>query len=55
MQNIGQILAQKNLSIQTLNKQITDQYIATYTSQQRYELSQEIISLLNQEDIILKN
>ncbi|MCP1253644.1 MULTISPECIES: TolC family protein [Elizabethkingia] len=52
--NIGQILAQKNLSIQTLNKQITDQYIATYSSQQRYELSQEIISLLNQEDIILK-
>jgi hypothetical protein len=32
--NIGQILVQKNLSIQTLNKQITDQYIATYSSQQ---------------------
>ncbi|WPO89260.1 TolC family protein [Chryseobacterium sp. HR92] len=52
--NIAQILAQKNISIQTLNKQITDQYIATYTSQQRYELSKEIISLLNQEDVILK-
>ncbi|WP_300686004.1 TolC family protein [Chryseobacterium sp.] len=51
---IAQILAQKNLSIQTLNKQITDQYIATYTSQQRYELSKEIISLLNQEDVVLK-
>nr|WP_315028467.1 TolC family protein [uncultured Chryseobacterium sp.] len=52
--SIAQILAQKNLSIQTLNKQITDQYIATYTSQQRYELSREIIHLLNQEDVILK-
>lgn len=52
--SIAQILAQKNLSIQTLNKQITDQYIATYTSQQRYELSKEIISLLNQEDVVLK-
>ncbi|WP_426479319.1 TolC family protein [Chryseobacterium sp. CBSDS_008] len=51
---IAQILAQKNLSIQTLNKQITDQYIATYTSQQKYELSREIIGLLNQEDMILK-
>lgn len=52
--NIAQILAQKNISIQTLNKQITDQYIATYTSQQRYELSKEIINLLNHEDLLLK-
>ena len=52
--SIAQILAQKNLNIQTLNKQITDQYIATYASQQRYELSKEIIGLLHQEDIILK-
>ncbi|MBV8327752.1 TolC family protein [Chryseobacterium sp.] len=52
--SIAQILAQKNLNIQTLNKQITDQYIATYASQQRYELSREIIGLLNQEDVILK-
>ncbi|WP_412850883.1 TolC family protein [Chryseobacterium sp. PMSZPI] len=52
--SIAQILAQKNLNTQTLNKQITDQYIATYTSQQRYELSKEIINLLNQEDLVLK-
>lgn len=52
--SIAQLLAQKNISIQTLKKQITDQYIATYTSQQHYKLNQEIINLLNQEDLILK-
>ncbi|WP_175620493.1 TolC family protein [Chryseobacterium schmidteae] len=52
--SIAQVLAQKNISLQTLNKQITDQYIATYASQQQYNLSQEIIHLLNQEDIVLK-
>lgn len=52
--SIAQIVSQKNISIQTLNKQITDQYIATYTSQQQYYLSKEIIDLLNQEDIVLK-
>jgi len=52
--SVAQVLAQKNISIQTLNKQITDQYIATYASQQRYNLSEEIIHLLNQEDIVLK-
>lgn len=52
--SIAQVLAQKNISIQTLNKQITDQYIATYASQQQYDLSKEIIHLLNQEDLVLK-
>lgn len=52
--SIVQVLAQKNISIQTLNKQITDQYIATYASQQQYNVSKEIIHLLNQEDIVLK-
>lgn len=52
--SIAQILAQKNISIQTLNKQITDQYIATYASQQQYNLNKEIIHLLDQEDIVLK-
>ncbi|WP_294332964.1 TolC family protein [Chryseobacterium sp. sg2396] len=52
--NIAQVLAQKNISLQTLNKQITDQYIATYASQQQYNLSKEIIHLLNQEDVVLK-
>ncbi|MCS3531258.1 TolC family protein [Chryseobacterium sp. JUb7] len=52
--SIAQVLAQKNISLQTLNKQIADQYIATYASQQQYNLSKEIIHLLNQEDIVLK-
>lgn len=52
--SIAQVLAQKNISLQMLKKQITDQYIATYASQQQYNLSQEIIHLLNQEDIVLK-
>lgn len=52
--SIAQVVAQKNISIQTLDQQITDQYIATYTSQQQYRLSMEIIHLLNQEDIVLK-
>lgn len=52
--SVAQVLAQKNISIQTLNKQITDQYIVTYTSQQQFRLSMEIIHLLNQEDIVLK-
>lgn len=51
---IAQVLAQKNITTQTLNKQITDQYIATYTNQQQYELSKEIIHLLNEEDVVLK-
>ncbi len=52
--SIAQVLAQKNISLQTLKKQITDQYIATYRSQLQYNLSKEIIHLLNQEDIVLK-
>lgn len=52
--SIAQVLAQKGITLQTLNKQITDQYIATYTSQLQYKLSEEIIDLLNKEDIILK-
>lgn len=52
--SIAQVLAQKNISVQTFNKQITDQYIATYASQQRYNVSKEIIHLLNQEDMVLK-
>jgi len=52
--SIAQVLAQKNINLQTLSKQITDQYIVTYASQQQYNLSKEIIHLLNQEDIVLK-
>ncbi|MFT3903873.1 MAG: TolC family protein [Niabella sp.] len=51
---VAQVLAQKDITIQTLSKQIADQYIATYTSQQHYKLSKEIIALLDQEDEVLK-
>ncbi|HRP33719.1 MAG TPA: TolC family protein [Agriterribacter sp.] len=52
--SIVQVQAQKDISIKTLDKQITDQYIATYTNQQQYKLSEEIITLLNKEDEVLK-
>lgn len=52
--NIAQVLAQKNLSLQSLRKQISDQYITTYSSQLQYQLSKEIIDLLHQEDVVLK-
>lgn len=52
--SIAQALAQKNISIQTLKKQISDQYIATYSSQQQMKLSKDILHILNQEDIVLK-
>ncbi|WP_179473816.1 TolC family protein [Chryseobacterium sp. H1D6B] len=52
--SIAQILAQKNINIQTLDKQITDQYITAYASQQQYNVGKEIIHLLEQEDIALK-
>lgn len=51
---IGQIVAQKNISVITLKKQITDQYIATYSAQQQLIISQEIIHLLEQQEIVLK-
>lgn len=51
---IAQLLAQAGITKQTLNKQVTDQYIATYASQQQLEVAKEIIHLLQQEDIVLK-
>lgn len=51
---IAQLMTQKNISSETLLKQITDQYIVTYASQQYYHLSQEINHLLTQEDLALK-
>ncbi len=51
---ISQLLAQAAISRQTLKKGITDQFIATYASQQQLELAREIIHLLQQEDIVLK-
>ncbi|WP_159728607.1 TolC family protein [Sphingobacterium sp. 18053] len=52
--SIAQVLTQKDLAIQTLNRQITDQYIATYTSQKQMDLSAEIIALLSKEDLVLQ-
>ena len=52
--SIAQVIAQKDIAAQTLNRQITDQYIATYSSQKHMELSTEIIALLAKEDIILR-
>lgn len=52
--SIAQIATQKDIAVQTLNRQITDQYIATYTSQKHMDLSTEIIALLAKEDLILR-
>lgn len=52
--SIAQVLAQKDIAIKTLDKQIADQYIATYTNQRQFKLSEEIITLLNKEDGVLK-
>lgn len=51
---IDQITAQKNISVLSLKRQITDQYIATYASEQKLKLTAEILSLLNEEDLVLK-
>ncbi|WP_333863848.1 TolC family protein [Sphingobacterium sp.] len=52
--SIAQVATQKEIAVQTLNRQITDQYIATYTSQKHMDLSSEIIALLAKEDLILR-
>ncbi len=51
---IAQILAQKNISQQALKKQITDQYITTYSSQKQLAITKEVLHLLEQEDLVLK-
>lgn len=52
--SIAQVIAQANISKVTLKKQITDLYIATYASQQQYNIAGEITQLLSQEDMVLK-
>src|SRR5690606_6639427 len=52
--SIAQVATQKDIAVQTLNRQITDQYITTYTSQKHMNLSAEIIALLAKEDLILR-
>lgn len=49
-----QLLTQQSLARQTLNKAVTEQYIATYSSEQLYKNANEINTLLQQEDLVLK-
>lgn len=49
-----QVLAQKSITKIALINQVTSQYILAFSSQQYLEVSQEMISLLNQEDTILR-
>jgi len=50
---ISQLMNQSKITIRSLNKAITEQYISTYASQQQHEIIREIIQLLEQEDQIL--
>lgn len=49
-----QLQAQQILSTQMLSKAITEQYIASYTSQQLFKNASEINKILEQEDLVLK-
>ena len=49
-----QLLTQQTLAKQTLNRAVTQQYIATYSSQQLFKNASEINELLQQEDLVLK-
>ncbi|MGV8963268.1 MAG: TolC family protein [Candidatus Saccharimonadaceae bacterium] len=51
---IKQLLNQSKITIIQLNKLVTDQYITTWSAQQKYAIVQEIVQLLEQEDVILK-
>lgn len=50
---IQQLLNQSQITIQTLNRAITEQYINTYASQQQYQVINEVVHLLEQEDDVL--
>lgn len=51
---VTQLIAQSAITKRTLYKQVNDQYIATYASQQQFMIAEEITHLLEQEDIVLK-
>ena len=51
---IRQLLNQSEITTIQLNRLVTDQYITSWTAQQKYSIVQEIVQLLEQEDIVLK-
>ncbi|MDD2476834.1 MAG: TolC family protein [Dysgonamonadaceae bacterium] len=51
---IKQLINQSNITIIQLNRLVTDQYITTWSAQQKYNIVQEIVQLLEQEDAVLK-
>ena len=50
---IQQTLNKSEITIQTLNRAVTEQYINTYASQQQYDIVKEIVQLLEREDNVL--
>lgn len=52
--SIQQILNQSSITTTQINKAIAEQYIITYAAQQKYLVTQEIVTLLEKEDLILK-
>lgn len=51
---IQQLLNQSKITELQLKRAVTEQYINTFAAQKKYEVNQEIVHLLEQEDIILK-
>lgn len=51
---IQQVRNQARLSEMQLKKNITDLYIATYISQEQYKVTQQILHIFSQEDLVLK-
>lgn len=49
-----QLTNQSRISEVQLSKAVTEQYINTYSTQQKYAVAQEVVQLLEQEDLILK-
>lgn len=52
--SIQQVHNQARLSEMQLKKNITDFYIATYVSQEQYKVTQHILHIFSQEDLVLK-
>lgn len=51
---VRQLFNQSAITELQLNRAVTEQYISTYAVQNQYQISQEIIQLLQEEEIILK-
>ena len=50
---IQQLVNESQITVQSLNRAITEQYINTYASQQQYQVISEVVHLLEQEDDVL--